>query len=322
MEPGPSADIHTRTTVARSPSSPKLTFSMRQVRGECIRKCHSVQSDCVTGGIIKVGEDEEDNGDDDGGGGGGDGSNSFSEECAKSSSDLFTSSSTCSSMPSSQSTSPTPLPTVNRRTFVQSITMLSGSTAPVKQRRYRLTKRRTMPPRSNSTPLTPDSPPGDSSIPTTPLTTPIVQTSCDTPSFSGRVSRFVYSDSLQKRLVQSFLRQNSVDDVIQCDTKKKKSMPVKCPSYGDCDDLDISRISATPPISPHKRSKLLSLSHYKSNSLPSVGKEGKVNSEDLVKSVETKLQQCTLTELTNQAHRIPTIIVDEVDNDDGNQLER
>ncbi|KAH9406008.1 hypothetical protein TYRP_014306 [Tyrophagus putrescentiae] len=166
----------------------------------------------------------------------------------------------------------------------------SGSSAAgtTTKRRYRLAKKRAMPPRSNSTPLPPDSESGS-----------VVASSCPNSassggggggsgsgsgsgSFSSRMSRFAYSESLQRRIISSFLRQNSAEDITA--TGKKKS------SSGGGGKLVDSDAVSVPPLDEIKAShssggilrntKAVSLSNIKSSSVPSIvkradSKEGK-----------------------------------------------
>lgn len=142
----------------------------------------------------------------------------------------------------------------------------TGTTTTTK-RRYRLAKKRTMPPRSNSTPLPPDTESSNvaSSCPNS------ATGSGGSGSFSSRMSRFAYSESLQRRIISSFLRQNSAEDVTTTGKKKSGSKGV----------VDVDAVSV-PPLDEIKassgagsilrNSKALSLSNIKSSSVPSIVK--------------------------------------------------
>ena len=146
--------------------------------------------------------------------------------------------------------------TNNSNSSIATSKAVSGATTT--KRRYRLAKKRTMPPRSNSTPLC--LPENDNSS---------NNNNTKTSLLGSRVARFAYSESLQRRLIQGFLRQSSVEDVTSISKKKtvKDNDTVSITSMPTCTDLQSA--------SSRKSAKTLSLSNIKSSSVPSIVRQPK-----------------------------------------------
>ncbi|KAI2808160.1 hypothetical protein BLOT_006102 [Blomia tropicalis] len=136
-----------------------------------------------------------------------------------------------------------------------------------------------MPPRSNSTPCTQEN---ESSVNSTNVSSNSTTSSTNSTSALGTTgtttrARFGYSESLQRRFIQGFLRQNSADDFTN-NGKKKSSKDTVNES-----NTTTTTTPTTPPCSPSPSTtnenvvvkpiyggRTFSLSGMKSNSVPSI----------------------------------------------------